>query len=190
MVRYGSAMRLSIVDDTFWGAGLRLPSWVGYQSRLGPYGSIDSPLPSDGSVRFIFAPEGRDLAPLNDEELALLIWFERNEPAVSKSVKDAVIDWCSPNNRTRLEEFDFGNDFPYVANESALMSLVGLHSINMHQLTSSKIPYLGYEFGCVWEEEHGLGVLVHGTRCVKVGFADTAILMWLAEEDERARNIL
>ena len=45
------------------------------------------------------------------------------------------------------------------------------------------MPYVGYEFGCEWEDEHGLGVLMHGTRVVDVGFADTAILLWIAEAD-------
>jgi hypothetical protein len=28
-----------------------------------------------------------------------------------------------------------------------------------------------------------LGVLMHGTRVVKIGGADTAFLLWIAEED-------
>ncbi|MCT7376904.1 hypothetical protein [Chelativorans salis] len=52
-------MDLSIRDDLWWGADLRLLSWAGYQSRLGPYGSKDKPAPSNGTATLIFAPEGR-----------------------------------------------------------------------------------------------------------------------------------
>jgi len=43
------------------------------------------------------------------------------------------------------------------------------------------IPYVGFEFGCTWDEEHGLGVLMHGTRTVEIG--DTAM------DCERRRGI-
>jgi hypothetical protein len=60
---------------------------------------------------------------------------------------------------------------------------VGLYAVNIHQLDNDGVPYVGYEFGCEWDEEHGLGVLMHGTRLIEVGFADTAILLWIAERD-------
>jgi hypothetical protein len=181
-------MKLSVKHRMFLGADLQLPAWAGYQSRYGPYGSIDSLLPSNGSVTFIFAPEGRELAPLNAEEIALTRWFELHEPAVSKAVKRAVIDWCAPHNKERIENFDFGDDFPTVTSEFELKQLVGLHTVNMHQIISSGIPYLGFEFGCEWEEEHGLGVLMHGTECVEVGFDDTARLLWIAKVHEEKRQ--
>jgi hypothetical protein len=177
-------MELSIQDELWWGADLCLSAWAGYQSRLGPYGSVDSPLPSNGSVRFIFAPEGRNLAPLNEQEVALALWFELNEPAVSKAVKEALLDWCSPNNTVRSANFDFGEEFPSINSEHGLRQFAGLHTVYMHQITRSGVPYLGYAFGCQWDEEHGLGVLMHGTRCVEVGLADTAMLLWIAQEDE------
>jgi hypothetical protein len=44
-------------------------------------------------------------------------------------------------------------------------------------------PYVGFEFGCTWDDEHGLGVLMHGERVVDVGGAETAFLLWIAERD-------
>jgi hypothetical protein len=45
------------------------------------------------------------------------------------------------------------------------------------------VPYVGVEFGCTWDEEHELGVLMLGTRTVQVSDADTAITLWITEED-------
>jgi hypothetical protein len=45
------------------------------------------------------------------------------------------------------------------------------------------IAYVGYQFACDWEEEHGLGVLLHGNRVVDIGQADTAFLGWNADKD-------
>ena len=45
------------------------------------------------------------------------------------------------------------------------------------------IAYIGFELGCVWDEEHGLGVMTHRDRVVDVGGADTAFTEWIAEND-------
>ena len=45
------------------------------------------------------------------------------------------------------------------------------------------LPCFGYEFGCTWDGEHGLGVLMHGKRVVEVGGADTAFTLWIAKRD-------
>lgn len=176
-------MELSIQHDLWWGTELRLLSWSGYQSRRGPYGSKDKTGLSDGTVALVFAPEARGLEPLTQEELGFIAWFEQNEPAVSAAVKAAILEWCLPESRDRAERFDFGDDFPVICNEQDLRESIGLYGINIHQLGVCGVPYVGYEFGCEWEEEHGLGVLLHGTRLVELGFADTAIHLWVAEAD-------
>jgi len=72
---------------------------------------------------------------------------------------------------------------PNVTSARDFRKLIGLHSVHIHQITKNGLPYVGFEFGCTWDEEHGLGVLMHGTRSVEVGGADTAILLWIAEKD-------
>lgn len=37
--------------------------------------------------------------------------------------------------------------------------------------------------GASWDAEHGLGVMLHRDRVVKVGGADTALLEWIAAND-------
>jgi hypothetical protein len=50
-------------------------------------------------------------------------------------------------------------------------------------VTRSNAAYVGLEFGCTWDEEHGVGVMTHQGRAVKIGGADTAFLAWVAEGD-------
>jgi hypothetical protein len=178
-------MKLSIQDDFWWGAQLRLESWTGYQSLLGPYGATNKIEPSDGSLRLVFAPEGRDLEPLSMQEHQMIIWFEQNEMQVSAAVKDSLIHWCSLESSERVGQYDYGDDFPKIATESDLKKNIGLHGITIHQVQKNDLPYIGYEFGCTWEEEHGLGVLMHGTRLVEIGFADTALHLWVADRDAK-----
>ena len=42
------------------------------------------------------------------------------------------------------------------------------------------------DIGCTWDDEHGLGFMVHGDRVVKLGGADTSFLEWVAERDVKA----
>lgn len=72
---------------------------------------------------------------------------------------------------------------PDVKSIEDFRDLIGLHAVNIHQVEKDGIPYAGFEFGCTWDAEHGLGVLMHGTRTVEIGGADTAILLWIAKED-------
>ena len=103
-------------------------------------------------------------------------WFETNEPAVSQAVKRGLLSWASQI------------DVPKLKSEEDLAQNVGLYAVNIHPVAASGLPYLGYEFGCSWDEEHGLGVLMHGTRTVHVGSAEVAFLSWIAEEDAKRRG--
>jgi hypothetical protein len=175
---------MELKEGLWWATRLQLASWAGYQSRFGPYGSRDRLKPSDGTVELIFAPEGRNLDPLTPREMQLILAFQQDEPEISRAVKQGIIAWCSPESVERSRDFDFDEaSFPAIRDEEDLKRNIGLYAISIHQAEYGNTPYIGYEFGCEWEEEHGLGVLMHGRRVVEVGFADTAILLWIAEAD-------
>ena len=64
---------------------------------------------------------------------------------------------------------------PDIESAMELRSLIGLHTIHVHPCVDGDVPYAGLELGCTWEAEHGLGILMHGDRVVKIGWADTAL---------------
>jgi len=51
------------------------------------------------------------------------------------------------------------------------------HSSRARQESFCLLTYAGFEFGCTWDEEYGLGVLMHGTRTVEIGGADRNLVM-------------
>jgi hypothetical protein len=63
----------------FWVTSAKLPAWSGYQIRGGPYGSVSAGGRSDGTIQLVFAPEGRDDAPLKDHEIELVRWVVENQ---------------------------------------------------------------------------------------------------------------
>jgi hypothetical protein len=176
-------MNVTLIDDLWWGCDLQLTEWAGFQSRRGPYASIDSVMPSSGYVPIVFAPEGRGTDPLTKSELAMLDWFEDHHTRVSRAAVSAILDWCSPAARHRREEFGWGDGFPVISSADDLKSQIGVYKIYIHNLSDQNIPYIGFEMGCNWEEEHGLGVLMHGTRCAEVGHADSAFTLWRVTKD-------
>ena len=169
-------------DGSFWNATVRLPTWQGFQSRRGPYGSKDSDRFSDGSVALIFAPEGRDESPLIESELRLARWAVRNAEEMQGSLLERLL-LEYPAIREKYRGFAQADDLPPVQSPHDFKAIIGLHGVNVHPTEHQGLPYVGLEFGCSWDGEHGLGVLMHGTRVVEIGGADTAILLWIAERD-------
>src|SRR5262249_34531063 len=174
----------SLEDDLWWTTKAVLPSWIGFQSRKGAYGAQDAATPSDGLVRIVFAPEGRGTEPLTSSEVSLVVWAIENEASLSKALISSLVK------RYPLLQERYGYSgkektelMPDIKSADDLRMLIGLHSLNVHPIQKNGIPYVGFEFGCTWDQEHGLGVLMHGTRTVEIGGADTAILQWIAEED-------
>ncbi|MEZ4394303.1 MAG: hypothetical protein R3A48_24790 [Polyangiales bacterium] len=170
-------------DDHFWVATVRLASWQGFQSRHGDYASQDTSEPSDGTVKIVISPEGRDKAPLSEPEIELARWAIAHEREMQVSALAALLPHYAA---LRPEYAEFIEDpllMPPVVEAEGFKSLIGLHSVNIHQVEKDGRPYVGLEFGCTWDDEHGLGALMHGTRVVEIGGADTAITLWIAERD-------
>ncbi len=173
--------QLSLVDKNWWGAIVTIPSWTGFQARGGPYGATSQIQPSDGTVQVCYAPEGRGTEPLAAGELNLIDWFFAHEAEVSTAVKQAIFD-AYPEIRAQFDADD-GPDIADVRSVQDLENLMGLYAVNIHQVSRAGVPYIGFELGCNWDTEHGLGVLMHGTRLVEIGGADTAVLLWIARKD-------
>ena len=172
------------LEHDLWWATVLLPSWRGFQSRQGAYGAQDSATPSDGRVRIVFAPEGRGIEPLTNAELSAVHWVLEHEASLSSALLSALLkEYPSLQKQYGYSGKEKTELMPDIKSVEDLRALIGLSSVNVHQVQKDGIPYAGFEFGCTWDEEHGLGVLMHGTRTVEIGGADTAMLLWIAKED-------
>lgn len=171
------------LDFHCWRTTVRLASWEGFQSRRGRYGALDSVAQSDGTVDVVFAPEGRNDAPLSESEVELVRWALQHQSEMQRSLLTTLLTEY-PNMRASYSSI-FADErlMPPVEDVDAFRELMGLHCLHVHQIEKGGFPYVGFEFGCTWDGEHGLGVLMHGTRVVEIGGADTAILLWIAERD-------
>lgn len=170
-------------DDGDWTAEAVLPEWAGFQTRRGWYNAVNSPDPSDGSVRLrVIRPRGAQREPAAEQSTA----FEHlcaNGALVRDAILAAVFAEYPKFREDYLDCFDDeeGEDFadiaagvPEVSSSHGLRSLMGLGNVFILDVFRDGMAYVGFEFGCEWESEHGLGVMTHGDRVIDIGQAPTA----------------
>ena len=174
-------------DQYFWTGEVRLPSWAGFQSRRGGYGAVDRGTPADGTARLFVAPVdvgGR--SPPTPKQAAAFLHLLNNEPAVAAAVGRALVDYYHEEGQDAyLDGFDEGevDPLPDASGPNDLRPFVGLSIVHVLSVVRDGIAYVGFEFGCVWDDEHGVGVLTHRGRVVAVGGAATAFDAGAARRD-------
>jgi hypothetical protein len=87
----------------------------------------------------------------------------------------------------QYSDFVEPDQLPPVNSIEDFRAIIGLTTVHLHAVERLGLPYVGFELGCSWDDEHGLGVLMHGTRVVEIGGADTAFVAWVAEQDAAKR---
>ncbi|MEM5468572.1 DUF6985 domain-containing protein [Celeribacter marinus] len=159
-------------NEVWWQADVQLPAW--------------SDFTKGGMAGLTFAPEGRDEAPMDADEVALTTWVEDNQERQKQPLLNAVLEAYPGFRNQFFENYDIDEneeDLPTITSEDGLATVIALEKINVHQISKDGVPYVGYQFSCRWDEEHGLGVLMHDKRVIEVGGTDTAFLLWIAERD-------
>jgi uncharacterized protein DUF6985 len=164
-------------EEFFWQASVQLSAWSEF---------------TDGSsVLLTFAPEGRNEAPLSAEEILLAEWVPKNQTTQKLILLDAVLKAYPDFRQQFFDDYDFEeneDDLPIITSTGILSKVITLEEVNVHQISKGGAPYVGYQFACAWDDEHGLGVLMHSSRIVEIGGADTACLLWIAEGDLKGRS--
>jgi hypothetical protein len=185
-------------DEFSWKGRAVLQSWRGFQCRLGNYGARSAKEESDGTVTLYVAPPGgAALKPPCAEQANAYRHLLDHETQIRDAVLQAIFD-AYPAMRQR---YPFGDELaaeemPPITRPEQLRDLIGLAIVHVLNVAKDGTAYVGFEFGCTWEEEHGLGLMTHLGRIVeiagmggmKVGYADVSFEEWIAEEDARAEG--
>ncbi len=114
-------------------------------------------------------------------------WAIEHGDCVEQATAQAIFKMY-PEWQSRFDEDEVSEFMPDIKTVADLKNLIGVTNINVHQISAAGLPYIGIEFGCKWDNEHGIGVLLHGTRVVDIGGADTAILLWMAKQDAKQQQ--
>jgi hypothetical protein len=167
-------------DGYCWEGEIVIPSWRGFQTRRGRYAALSSPAPSDGTVLLRFDTGDAGRAPPNEAQIAAFRWLTERESEVTSSVLQAIFAEYPDFRWEYIDAYD-GEDAQWAAQlapplerPEQLRSVMGPYGVFILAIAKEGVAYVGFEFGCVWEEEHGLGVLTHKSRVVEVGPASTS----------------
>ena len=91
---------------------------------------------------------------------------------------------------------DYGYDeeekeqyMPDVNSLEEFKNLIGLSFVHLIDEEKEGLGYVGFEFGCEWDPEHGLGVMTYKNEVVELGGADTAFLTWIASRHKNPEKV-
>jgi hypothetical protein len=176
-------------DGHFWAGETVLPAWAGFQERSGIYSGRSSAKPSDGkvlvSVRTATDANNPPTLPTKEQELAFHFLRDNGELLRDKVTK-AIFDEY-PKLRDTFADLlgeDLETTMPALRDPSDLKRLIGLSTVHISSEAKDGIAYVGFELGCDWEKEHGLGVITHKDRIIEVGDSETAFDAWRLRRGE------
>lgn len=185
-----------------------LPTWTGFQSRLGPYGAPSRRMKRP-RARISFHPgesgDGKLSGP-SDEQRAAYAYLVNHEAAVTGAILARVLRAYPKLRKSYHDAFDIDPDvkpeyadeldalfddhkpLPVIRHARELRKVMGLAWIHVLDVAKAGVAYVGFELGCDWDDEHGAGLMMHKARVVDFGGADTSLLEWIAERDGGKRT--
>jgi hypothetical protein len=180
---------LSLTEYDNWEGVIKLSAWQNFQSRQGAYAAQDSAIPSDGTVQLrIDNKENKQVAPSPEQVKAYQYLLANQE-----QIRDAMLEALLPEYEKLRDVYGYDEEeaaqyMPPVQKASDFKKLIGLSSVHIQYVHKDGVAYVGYEFGCTWDDEHGLGIMTHLQRVIEIGGADTSFLWWVADDDAKGKN--
>jgi|GEM_PF-681709 len=171
---------------------VQLPVWAGFQSCQGPYASFDSNIPSDGTVQVRLGSDVViDHPTISPAQVAAYHYLIDQQG----QVQDAILTALLSQYKELQALYDYEPEeaqqlMPDVSYLSGFKTLIGLSSVHILEVSKHDVAYVGYGFGCTWDDEHGLGVMTHQDRIIEIGGIDTSFLTWVAKQDLDPKPII
>lgn len=171
-------------DRYFWYGQLKQDYWIDCVTRVDLYNGKHS---HDGSIILQVDPLK---TPPSPEQIQAYEYFVGNPDAIYRNLMQAVFEiypqeresfregygWSEDLDEDEKEEFedDYGIFVPELELPDDLKKIICLRILHIGSEARDGYSYTGLEFDCNWEEEHGLGVLMHKDKVIKIGFAEVS----------------
>lgn len=166
-----------IIGDNYEGL-LSLGFWKDFQSRQVVCGSQETNSTSDGFVKV--RVEGKQIESVKTTTLAQVnaIEFLINH---SDKIRDALLTGLL-DELANLKEVD--DDLtPDISGIEDMKKVIRLSYLHVMSSDKDDFAYVGFELDCKWDEEHGIGVIMHKDRIVKIGQAEITHDSWATYVD-------
>lgn len=163
---------------------LTLNSWKGFQSRQGDYGKQDKEEQSDGTVKVTLKGIEVDYVKVSSQEqINAVKYLTENAEKVRNTLLEGIL-----KEFPKLKEI-YEDYLPEVSSIEQFKEHIGLTYLHIMQADKDDFAYIGFELGCTWDEEHGVGVMMHKDRVVAVGLAETSFDSWVTFADNGTTEI-
>jgi hypothetical protein len=175
---------IRLVDNRLEGT-LSLPVWNKFQSRQGNYGALDTRESSNGIFPISIGGDMViDNPTITNDHINAYNYLTTH----SEQVLDAILARLFADYKNLQADYGYDQDdakeiMPDIENVDDFKKLIGLSQIHLMNVSKDGFAYVGYEFGCTWDDEHGLGFMTHKDRIIDFGGADTSFLTWVASGD-------
>lgn len=170
-------------NDGDWLTTCTLEAWEGFLSWDG---LAASPTSAGAASLYVESPNPQQKAQPSAAQATAFRFLLLHQTSIRDAMLSALAveyeKWRAEWSSAMVAE-EFARLMPPVAMMSGFRELIGLLNIYMLAVAEDEIAYIGFGFGCAWDDEHGLGVLTHGQRVVEVGGEDTAFIGWNARRD-------
>ncbi|HEX4949510.1 MAG TPA: hypothetical protein VFZ34_22735, partial [Blastocatellia bacterium] len=80
----------TLEHDLWWTTHVVFPFWQAFKQGTDSRQDHEIQLPSEETIRIVFAPEGRDTAPLTESEIESIHWVIKNEASVVQSMLSSL----------------------------------------------------------------------------------------------------
>lgn len=169
-----------------WEFEYQFDAFKGLQSRRGSYTSKSTEDESDGTVRVNILDELNNETEPTEEQINAINYIIKNPQKIRRTLFTAL-----ENEYPKLKEmydYDIEDEdskewFPDVESLEEFKNVFGVANMFVMLPKKEKSAYIGLECGCTWDDEHGLGFLLHENRLIKIGSADEAFSSWEAYKD-------
>jgi len=173
-----SELKPNVIIGDHYEGHIRLSAWNRFQSRQGSYGSKDSSETSNGLIKVFIDGQHVDyVKTTTQEQINSINYLRDNAKKIQYEMLIALFKELSEI-RKIYEEL-----VPEINTIADFENVLGLSIIHVLNSDKEGFSYIGYELGCDWDDEHGMGVMMHKDRVVKIGQADTSFNYWIAYED-------
>jgi hypothetical protein len=171
--------------DFFWEGEDRFPEWDGFRNRAEMFPPDDPEAEPPRMVAVNVVPADANVpTPPSAEQIAAYAHLKTAGPAVAAAVLTALLaEYPSWRDSYGYDDEEAEELMPEVTRPEDFRPLIGLIKVHVLNVAKDGVAYVGLQFDCAWDEEHGLGAMTHRGRVVKLGGADTSFLEWVAKQD-------
>jgi len=159
---------------------INLSAWKGFESRNGFYGSKDSDKESDGTIKAHIIGKSVDYAHVLSQSQFNAIKFLKEN---SEKVRDSLLTGLLADYQNAKDIYE--DLMPEINTIDDYKDNLGVAFIHVMDSDKDNHAYIGFELGCSWDDEHGVGVMMHKDRVVKIGLAEEAFNHWNCYDDNR-----